>query len=55
MNSNRAFKISGATAADYTGNLVSNAGDINGDGFNDITNSTSIRRKYSKYGIEISF
>ena len=36
LNGSNGFKISGQAAGDYTGCSVSSAGDVNGDGFDDI-------------------
>jgi hypothetical protein len=36
LNGRRGFKLTGARAGDYAGTSVSDAGDVNGDGFGDI-------------------
>ena len=36
LNGNNGFRLDGATAADFAGESVSNAGDVNGDGFDDV-------------------
>ncbi|MDJ1304619.1 MAG: hypothetical protein MRQ09_00005, partial [Candidatus Midichloria sp.] len=35
LNGSNGFVINGIAASDYTGQAVSSAGDVNGDGFND--------------------
>ncbi|WP_313948720.1 beta strand repeat-containing protein [Richelia sinica] len=36
LNGSNGFKITGITAGDYSGRTVSSAGDVNGDGFDDL-------------------
>jgi Ca2+-binding RTX toxin-like protein len=36
LNGTNGFKISGAAASDYSGRAVASAGDVNGDGFDDL-------------------
>ncbi|MEM9948422.1 MAG: integrin alpha [Cyanobacteria bacterium P01_D01_bin.36] len=36
LNGNNGFTITGVYASDYSGSIVSDAGDVNGDGFDDV-------------------
>src|SRR5262249_14519824 len=44
------FKISGASAFDYSGVTVSDAGDVNGEGIDDLALSTHSGKSYVIYG-----
>ena len=58
LNGANGFKLSGLNAGDYTGYSVSAAGDINGDGFDDLvigaehygTGGTNVGRTYVVFG-----
>ena len=36
LNGSNGFRLDGESAGDYSGRSVSNAGDVNGDGFDDL-------------------
>jgi hypothetical protein len=43
LNGNNGFRLDGATSDDFLGDSVSNAGDVNGDGFDDVIIGTTTR------------
>ncbi len=46
LNGNNGFRLDGETTDDFSGGSVSNAGDVNGDGFDDVIIGTA---RYSRY------